>query len=339
MMMKNLSYLFVSLFLLFSCSVPQGNKKGNTVVGDPLSQWNEGGVKNQINNFIQRDTNDIPVEDRIAVFDMDGTIACESPLWFEMYCAVAKLNADAEKDPSLLKYPEYQFARVLAENPADSTVHADWVSSKGNFIDSMVWKAFVGSYHEDYVNYCNQYLTTAINTDKQIILGDMFYEPMLQLIKYLQANYYQVYIVSGSVQGVIWSIVPEKTTLNKRQQLVGTRQVLTTEYNNGKTQFVINKGIFDPKNNNEGKAENIYAKLGKTPVFAFGNTTGDFAMLHYAITNPHKGVGFMLNHDDTREYVYPPYHGPAEPDWEQKLNDFGGVVVSMKDDFKSVWKK
>ena len=111
----------------------------------------------------------------------------------------------------------------------------------------MIWKAFDGISHEDYIDYCRNYLTTAVNHDKDIILGDMFYKPMLELISYLKDNQYQVYIVSGSVQGVIWSIVPEKTPLKERFQLLGTRQILKPDYSNSETQFIIQKESLRPK--------------------------------------------------------------------------------------------
>jgi hypothetical protein len=302
-----------------------------------LKSWQEGIIKNKIIDFVERDTFDIPVKDRIAVFDMDGTISCEAPLWFEMYCAVAKLNEDASKNPALLQYKSYQYGKILYKNPADTSVHNNWVSDKGNYIDSMIWKAFEGDYHESYVSYCTNYLTTAENTDKKMILGDMFFKPMLELIDYLKSNYYKVYVVSGSVQGVIWSIVPIKTSLKQRKHLSGTRQIIKPDYSNNETKFIIGKGIFTPKNNNAGKSENIYSRTGKQPVFAFGNTTGDYDMLQYAITNEHNGIGLMLNHDDDKEYIYPPYHDQPEPDWKKRINNFGGIVVSMKDNFKAIW--
>lgn len=329
-MIKTPLLLIVS-FILLSC-----HHNPSTQISPKLASWNEGPIKESIIKFVERDSKDIPVADRIAVFDMDGTIACEAPLWFEMYCAVAKLNDKLSQDPSLLQYKWYEYAAKLYKDPADTSVHNNWVTSDANYIDSMIWKAFEGDAHEYYIDYCSNYLNSAINPDKNLMLAEMFYAPMLELITYLQDHQYQVYIVSGSVQGVIWSIVPQKTALT-RSQLLGTRQILKPNYTSPRTEFIIQSGIFTPKNNNDGKSENIYARLGKEPVFAFGNTTGDFDMLNYAINSKYKGVGYMLNHDDSREYLYPPYHGKAEPDWKSNLSSFGGIVVSMKEDFKSVW--
>jgi hypothetical protein len=331
MKINYLIILTIGVIIISSCTTKPATPKNLE-----LSSWKESPIKESIIKFIERDTKDIPIEDRIAVFDMDGTIACEAPLWFKMYCAVAKLNDDLSQDSTLLRYKWYAYAAKLHQNPADTSVQNNWVTKNANYIDSMIWKAFEGDSHEYYVSYCSKYLNAALNTEKNVVLAEMFYAPMLELISYLQCNSYQVYIVSGSVQGVIWSIVPQKTSLT-RPQLLGTRQILKPDYSSPKTQFIIQSGLFTPKNNNDGKSENIYARLGKEPIFAFGNTTGDFSMLHYAINSKHKGVGFMLNHDDPREYIYPPYHGTTEPNWLSTLTSFGGVVVSMEENFNSVW--
>ncbi len=332
-MNRNIIITWLAIITLTSCNnTPVKNESK-----DALSSWKDGFIKTEITNFVKRDTLDIPIKERIAVFDMDGTVVCESPLWFEMYCAVAKLHEAIKKDATLLKNKTYQMANALYKNPANSMVHASWVTREENFIDSMVWKAFEGEDHEDYVDYCTQYLNTTINSDKDMILGDMFYKPMLELITYLQNNHYQVYIVSGSVQGVIWSIIPEKTSIKERSHLIGTRQILEPNYDGNVTKFRIKKGIFTPKNNHNGKTDNIYSQLGVQPVFAFGNTTGDFEMLQYAITNKHQGMAFMLNHDDAREYIYPPYYSSTIPNWRNDINSFGGVIVSMKDNFKDLW--
>jgi phosphoserine phosphatase len=330
----NILILLVVSVALISCKTNTVKKTNSSV----LVSWADGEIKSKIIDFVQRDTIDIPVKDRIAVFDMDGTIACESPLWFEMYCAVAKLNDALAQDSSLIQNKSYMYAKMLSENPADTAVLNNWVTNEANYIDSMVWKAFEGCDHEDYVDYCTKYLTTTKNKDKDLVLGNMFYKPMLELITYLQDNQYQVYIVSGSLQGVIWSVVPLKTTLKKRDMLIGSSQILKPDYSNNKTRFIIQNGIYAPKNVNAGKSDNIYARLGIQPVFAFGNTTDDFDMLQYAITNKHKGIGLLLNHNDPREYIYPPYHGKAEPKWKEKIDSFGGIVVDMKKTFINLWK-
>jgi phosphoglycolate phosphatase-like HAD superfamily hydrolase len=320
--------LFALLAIPFSC------KQGNAAK-DPLPSWNETPQKHAIISFMDSAVKVIPDSDRIAVFDMDGTIACETPLWFEMYAAVNGLNQQSKANPDLLKQPEYQYARKLAKNPADTSATNHWN------IDSMVWKAYAGMDNEAYVDSARAYLSRTKNTKYNITLSRMFYQPMLELIQYLKDNHFSVYIVSGSVQGVIWSVCPQTIGLN-RAHLIGTRQILSPTYNPKakKTSFIIQKGIYSPQNNKDGKSIDIYTQLGKTPVFAFGNTVGDFGMLHFASTSKYPHAAFLLNHDDAaREYAYKPYYTKDTIYWRDSLRINGWHLVNMSKDFKTVWMK
>ncbi len=314
---------------LFSCASDEK---------DPLPSWNDTAVKEQILEYVTRAKESIPVEDRIAVFDMDGTIACETPLWFEMATAVDGLNKQLAANPELIKYREYEYAKKLAVNPADTSVINHWVVGGVNYIDSMVLKAYEGVDYESYIASSTDYLTTTKDRKFNLILGDMFYQPMLELIKYMKKNHFEVYIVSGSMSGVIWSICPQTIDLD-RKHLIGTRQAITPVYKDARTLFIAQKAIFTPKNDGNGKSMNIYDQIGKVPVFAFGNTSGDFGMFHLVSTSKYPHMALMLNHDDdTREYAYPPYHGAAVPEWQDSLKINHWVQVDMSDNFKTVFK-
>lgn len=304
------------------------------VAFDPLPSWNDTPEKNKIIDFIENVVPQIPVEDRLAVFDMDGTIACESPLWMEMYCAVQGLCMQVGKDSSLLQYPMYQYAMKLRENPKDTSVTNHWGSS----IQDMVQNAFKTWDNEAYISFCTSYLDTAMNRDYNITLAKTFYPPMLELLTYLKANNFDVYIVSGSIQGLIWSVCPNIIGFD-RQHLIGTAQSMDPVYHTGQnTAFILKPEIFLPSNNNDGKSQNIYKHIGKTPVFAFGNTTGDWGMFHLTSTNTLPNISFLLNHDDsTREYVYPPWHGAPCDTWKDTMSTYGWNIVNMAENFKTVF--
>lgn len=317
---------------LYSC-------KPEKQMGDPLPSWNETPIKKSILEYISSAVKEIPVADRIAVFDMDGTIACETPLWFEMYAAVNGLNQQSEMYPALLKYPEYRYARKLAKNPADTSVTNHWATPQANYIDSMVWKAYTGFDNEVYVDSARIFLSKTKDQKYNIILSKMFYQPMLELIKYLKDNQFTVYVVSGSVQGIIWSVCPQ-TIYVDRAHLIGTNQILTPTYKplEKRTEFIIEKGIFLPKDDKDGKSLNIYSHIGKTPVFAFGNTTGDFGMFHLTSTSKYPHAEYLLNHNDSvREYAYPPYHGAPDTTWQKTMKLNHWKQVDMAQEFKTVW--
>lgn len=158
--MRNNRYPHIILFAaLIYCCLFQSEKASC----EPIPSWNNTPIKKSILDFVSLAAKKIPVEDRIAVFDMDGTIACEAPLWFEMYAAIDGLNGKSAKNPALLKYPEYQYAKKLAVDPADTSVTNNWTNfTKApyyNYIDSMVWKAYEGVDHETYVDSARSYLS------------------------------------------------------------------------------------------------------------------------------------------------------------------------------------
>jgi hypothetical protein len=170
----------------------------------------------------------------------------------------------------------------------------------------------------------------------------MFYQPMLELIEFLKSNQFKVYVVSGSVRGVIWSVCPQITRLN-REQLIGSTQNLDKpKYfpTENKTKFIIKPGTSGNKNNGDGKSLNIYNQIGKIPVFAFGNTTGDFGMFRLTSTSKYTHAEYLLNHDDPmREYAYPPYYSERDTTWLDTLVKNKWKLVNMSGEFKTVWMK
>jgi len=336
-MKKIYSILIILLIINNSCNQ---EKKANVSQKDPLPSWNNTPIKQSILGYLNDSIAKILVEDRIAVFDMDGTIACETPLWFEMYAAVKGLNDQSKSDPMLLKQKEYQYAVKLAINPFDTSVINHW----GPYIDSMVWKAYVGSDNEAYVDSARSYLSGTKSKDPRftkMALANMFYQPMIELLNYLKEKQFSIYVVSGSVQGVIWSTCPKIIGFD-REHLIGTIQIDSAVYNSvrKKTAFIIKKGIYQPKDDKDGKSQNIYSRIGKVPVFAFGNTTSDFGMFRLTSTSKYPNAEYLLNHNDSaREYFYLPWHGTPDPDWQKTMKENGWKQVDMLKEFKTVWMK
>ncbi|MGB0976882.1 MAG: HAD family hydrolase [Prolixibacteraceae bacterium] len=307
---------------------------------DPLPSWNDTPLKEELKDYMVKVVDSIPVEDRIAVFDLDGTLACESPLWFEMLVAVQGLVDQVDQDPSLQEETIYEYALKLAENPADTSVTNHWVKNGVNYIDSMILNAFHGMDCEQYVVYARSYLDHHKDRKYGQWYRNMFYPPMLELVEWLQKYQFKVYVVSGSMQGVLWSICPQTLELD-RAHLIGTRQAQVPVYQEGKqASFVLQNAIFEPKNNNNGKSLNIYSHIGKIPVIAVGNTTGDFGMFHLASSSKYPHLSLLINHDDAeREYAYPPYHGTAVPAWRDSLRINKWLKADMSKEFKVMWKK
>ena len=329
--MKISNYLCLgSLLFAFSCSTPE--------VKDPMPSWNNTPVKEKIISYVENEAAKIPVEDRIAVFDMDGTIACERPLWFEMAVAVQHMSDKMKENPELGEQIEYQYADKLVKNPEDSTVLANWFINGANYLDSVLFKSFEGVENEEYVDYAHKFLNENEAPNYGMKYADMFYQPMLEFLDYLCQNQFKVYIVSGSMQGIVWSVCPQNTGF-ERERLIGTRQAMDVTFPNDSTvKYMLRKGVAKPKNNYYGKAVNIYTHIGKVPVMAIGNTTGDFGMFHMASASKYPHFVMMLNHDDAeREYAYVPYYGDDKPNWQDSLQTYGWLQADMSKEFKTVW--
>lgn len=144
------------------------------------------------------------------------------------------------------------------------------------------------------------------------LLSKQFYKPMLELIHYLKRNEFEVYIVSGSEQQFIWGVVQNVKELDfDRQHIIGSLTnyesiVYTRE---GGTKFYLDS-TFLLKNSSKGKSTNIYNRINKTPIFAFGNTVNDFDMFAFTSSNKHhKTMCVLLNHDnDSFEAEYNPFN-------------------------------
>ena len=150
MNLRNFFFVATALVMV-GCSTPQKQ--------DPLPSWNETPLKQQLINYVEEEVEKIPLKDRVAVFDMDGTIACERPLWFEMAVAVQKMAERQEVQPELQELTEYQYAAKLAKNPTDTSVLNNWFVNGANYLDSVLFKSFEGIENEDYIAYAHDFLT------------------------------------------------------------------------------------------------------------------------------------------------------------------------------------
>lgn len=304
-----------------------------------LPSWNDTPVKMELLNFINVEVEKIPVKDRVAVFDLDGTIACERPLGLEMVTSVHRMVERGEMEPSIRETTEYKFAKKLSVNPRDTAVFNHCYADGKNFLDNITMKAFEGMENEAYVNYAHEYLNKAVNAKFGKKYADLFYQPMLELIDLLEEKQFQVFIVSGSMQGLLWSVCPQNIDFD-RQHLLGTYQAMQVSFpKGGPVSYVIQDSMLKPKNNYYGKSINIYNHIGKIPVMAVGNTLGDFGMFHMVSCSAYPHLALMLNHDDEeREYAYLPYrHG--KPNWQDSLRLNHWLQADMSKEFKVVWKK
>jgi len=313
--------------------------------GDPLPSWNDASANKQaIIEFVESVTdkkseNYVPVEERIATFDMDGTIVVEKKVWLELAVAVYRIDNELSDDKELAAEKDRLLEYIAMDPEPDDT---------GELIADVTGKAFQGMSQEDFVAYMSRFMQEEKPDFPGLAYKDCFYKPMLELIQYLQDNDFTVYIVSGSERGVIWGAVPEAVNLPRSQMIGGDITLMATGEEDVselsepyvfEPEDTLDRGLgFTQRSVNMDKVYNIFHQIGIRPIFACGNTDGDFSMLNYAKYNPdHAGIAFLINHDDDeREYRY---NTKERAEWDALAEQYGWNVISMKKEFDAIFLK
>ncbi|MBR3460067.1 MAG: DUF3089 domain-containing protein [Clostridia bacterium] len=307
---------------------------------EALSLWNDGtGARDQLIDYVSAVTQEggsdfIPAEDRIAVFDMDGTLACETfytyydTMMFIEYCLYdhPERISDELKAVAASIQPGYVADETLARNFA---------------------KAYAGMTVEEFYDYVvefGQKNTASFNNMRYI---DGFYLPMVELVKYLYDNGFEIWVISGTERTTTRAIVANSPIRDyvEPEHVIGTDfevkqrghedepSNMDFKYENG-DELVLTGG-FIQKNLNGNKSIWIEQEIGQRPVLAFGNSGSDTSMMNYAIDerNPYLAQAYMIVADDSeREW--------GTQDWGTKSADYfakGFIPISMKNDFAQIY--
>jgi len=307
---------------------------------DPLPSWNDTAPKKAIIAFVEKVTKPgspdfVPVPERIATFDNDGTLWCEQPVPVQLYFALDRVKALAPQHPEWkTKEP---FASLLKGELKTALAGGD------RALLELVMATHAGMTTAEFEQIVKDWIAIAKHPKTGKLYTEMVYQPMLELLAYLRANGFKNFIVSG---GGIEFMRPwtEKVYGIPPEQVVGSNIKTKFEMRDGKPVLVrLPELIF-----NDDKADKpvgINQHIGRRPIMALGNSVGDKEMLEY--TQGGSGARFMLLvfHDDAaREYAYGPALGLPNPKlgaftpalYEQAKKD-GWTVVSMKDDWKQVF--
>jgi len=321
------------LALFFGLAVP-------AFAADPLPSWNDTAPKKAIVAFVEKVTKEgspdfVPVPERIATFDNDGTLWCEQPVPVQFYFVLDRVKALAPQHPEWkTKEP---FASLLKGDVKTALAGGD------HALIELVMATHAGMTTVEFEQIVKDWIATAKHPKTGKLFTEMVYQPMLEVLAYLRANGFKNYIVSGG--GIefmrpwteqVYGIPPE--------QVVGSSIKTKFEMRGGKPVLV----RLPELNFNDDKGDKpvgINQHIGRRPIAAFGNSRGDKEMLEY--TQGGSGLRFelLVLHDDAaREYAY----GPALGLPDVKLGAFtqavydeaqkeGWTVVSMKDDWKQVF--
>ncbi len=266
-----------------------------------LPSWNDGEAKKSIIDFVINTTTKdspgfIPEEDRIACFDNDGTLWSEQPVYFQLLYAIDRVQKVSPGHPEWKK-----------KEPFASLIKGDmkaFMASGEKGLAAVMMASHAGMTTEEFNNAVMEWVATAKHPKTGKHFNEMTYKPMVELLEYLRTNGYKTFIVSGG--GIdfmrVWA---EKAYGIPPYQVVGSSIKSKYEIRNGQPLLVKipELNFIDDK---EGKPAGIHQHIGKRPVFAGGNSDGDYAMLQWTTTaSGYPRFGMIVHHTDSiREYAY-----------------------------------
>ena len=264
---------------------------------DILPSWNEGSSKKNIVSYVnavidEKSKDFIPKKDRIAVFDNDGTLWSEQPMYFQLFFAIDRVKAMAASHP---EWKEKQPFKAVLENDMKSLM----ASGKKGLME-LVLTTHTGMTDEEFDKIVVEWTKTAMHPTKKRLYKELVYQPMLELLVYLRANGFKTFIVSGGGIDFMRPFVSEVYGIPS-EQIVGSS--VEVEYKDKEIVRTPRLRFFDDK---EGKPVAIHYHIGKRPVFAGGNSDGDFAMMQYTEANKkYKTLQLYVHHTDAkREWAY-----------------------------------
>ena len=323
-MIKPCRIMAFAALMALSAVLFQLHRVPETFALEPALNCWQGEVRNILLEYIDSvstpGSNDfIPAKDRVAVFDMDGTIMSEKPLPFVFEASIRYLVRHKAEISS--KGSQYKSLCEAAEK-----LDMDYLRKHINRIFVLPFK---GKTYEFYGNWCLKLFETDINPLKKRPQKALIYKPMIELIDLLHEHGFQVYVVSGSLQFAIMAI-SEKYLHVDESRCIGSMVQARAKRDGERIVFVRGESQ-PPPNVNSGKAIRIMMRTGQAPVLAFGNSSGDSWMLNFTASSPYRHMAFLIDHDDPREFVY---HRPALLKMAKEKN---WVVISMKENFKTVY--
>ena len=304
-------------------------------MSEMLRSWNDGPAKRAIVAFVEQAVSDVPVEERLAVFDNDGTLWCEKPMPIQADFILRRLFEMAEADPGLRDRQPWKAAyerdyvwlgNVLAEHYAGDDTNVRTLLGG-------VLAAYAGISVDDFEAKSDAFLRTTQHPTLGRGYLECAYAPMIELLDYLKANGFSNYIASGGGRDFMRPISQEVYGI-PRERVIGS--ATTLDYvSDGNGGTITHKPEADYLDDGPQKPIRIWSRTGRRPIFAAGNSNGDIAMLEFTRHQDKPFLPLLLLHDDgAREFDYT---SGAEQALEKAGVTDGWTVVSIKDDWADVF--
>ncbi len=303
------------------------------VHADSLPSWNDTAPKKAIIEFVERVTKEdspdfVPLAERIATFDNDGTLWSEQPLYFQLLYIFDVIKAKADERPEWRETEP--FASVLRDD-------AKAVLASGEEgIVKLLSVTHSGMTTDEFAESVSRWIATAKHPTTGRLYTEMVYQPMLELLSYLRANGFKTYIVSGGGAEFVrqWA---EQVYGIPPEQVVGTYGRMEYEIREGHP-VIVKLPELALNNDKAGKPIGIQTFIGRRPTVAFGNSDGDFEMLEWTTSGKGARLALVLHHTDSeREWAYDreSHIGKLDRSLDAAPSK-GWIVVSIKDDWNTV---
>ena len=306
------------------------------VAANPLTTWSEGPSKQSILEFVRQVTtvggpSYVPPEERVAVFDNDGTLWCEKPMPVQADFLIRRVGEMAEADPSLRSRQPW---KAVSEQDYAWLGNAITKHYRGDDADlhmlaAGIIEAYAGASIEEFEAASEAFVQSAMHPGRGVLYAECTYLPMVELLRFLDQNGFTSYIATGggrdfmrAVTQQVYGIPPER--------IIGSSVAL--EYDSARHTIVHAKGL-DVFDDGPEKAVRIWSRLGRKPILACGNSNGDIEMLEFA-SGAATFLDLLILHDDAQhEYSYV---AGAERAIDRASRE-GWTIVSVKNDWRTVF--
>lgn len=295
-----------------------------------LDSWHDGPTKTSIIEFVDRAVRDVAPEERIAVFDNDGTLWCEKPAYVQLDFLVRRLAEQAAADPALADDPPYRAAASgdLSWFGDAVTRHYTGDDSAMKVLARAILSAYAGLTVEEHAERVAAFFAEAVHPTLGRPYTSCGYAPMVDLLRYLEHNGFTNYIASGGGRDFMRPVTTQMYGIPP-ERVIGSSVGL--DFADGHLKTTSTPEFLD---DGPVKPVRIWGRVGRRPIMAAGNSNGDIAMLQYATAGSGPSLALLLRHDDgEREFDY---LVGAEKSLELAATH-GWLVASMRNDWATVF--
>jgi phosphoserine phosphatase len=306
---------------------------------DLLPSWRAGRSRRAIVRFVEMitspdDPDYVPPSERVAVFDNDGTLWCEKPMYIQLDFALRRLQRAAADDASLRERQPWKAAYEEDYEWLGGAVTHYYRGDDSHIRQLLggIMKAFEGMTVEEFDAASDEFLRSATHPTLDRPYLECVYQPMVELVHYLEANGFAIYIASGGGRDFMRPVTQEIYRV-PRERVMGSGVTLryVADEHGGK---VVREGELEVLDDGPVKPTRIWSRVGRRPILAAGNSNGDIEMLRFAEHPLRPSLSLLVYHDDAeREFAY---DAGAVRSLEI-AHERGWTIVSMRDDWKTVY--